>query len=72
MHTLLPELSKTPLNAAQHGFFQQFVASLSPEQLAWAGGYLTGFCRHAASDHEGIFSRQTAVSHDARRYDLEV
>jgi len=42
MHTLLPELSKTPLNDDQHRFFQQFIASLSPEQLAWIGGYLTG------------------------------
>ena len=42
MHTLLPELSKTPLTDDQHRFFQQFIASLSPEQLAWAGGYLTG------------------------------
>jgi len=23
-------------------FFQQFISSLSPEQLAWVGGYLTG------------------------------
>jgi sulfite reductase (NADPH) flavoprotein alpha-component len=42
MHTLLPELSKTPLTDDQHRFFQQFVSSLSPEQLAWIGGYLTG------------------------------
>ena len=42
MHTLLPEHSKTPLNDDQYRFFQQFIASLSPEQLAWAGGYLTG------------------------------
>jgi hypothetical protein len=39
MHTLLPELSKTPLNDDQQRFLQQFIASLSPEQLAWAGGH---------------------------------
>jgi sulfite reductase (NADPH) flavoprotein alpha-component len=54
MHTLLPELSKTPLNAAQHGFFQQFVASLSPEQLAWAGGYLTGLVPKGPALSTGI------------------
>ena len=42
MHISLPELSKTPLHDDQHRFFQQFISSLSPEQLAWAGGYLTG------------------------------
>ncbi|CAA9892286.1 sulfite reductase, alpha subunit, flavoprotein [Candidatus Methylobacter favarea] len=42
MQTLFPELGQTPLNEDQHQFFQQFIASLSPEQLAWAGGYLTG------------------------------
>ena len=42
MQTLLPDLAKTPLNDGQHAFFQGFVTSLSPEQLAWVGGYLTG------------------------------
>jgi len=49
MHTLLPELSKTPLNDDQHRFFQQFISSLSPEQLAWAGGYLTGLISGGSS-----------------------
>jgi len=42
MYTSLPEPGQTPLNENQHRFFQQFIASLSPEQLAWIGGYLTG------------------------------
>lgn len=41
MHTPLPEPGKTPLTDDQYRFFQQFIATLSPEQLAWAGGYLT-------------------------------
>ena len=49
MHTLLPELSKTPLNDDQHRFFQQFISSLSSEQLAWAGGYLTGLISGGSS-----------------------
>jgi sulfite reductase (NADPH) flavoprotein alpha-component len=49
MHTLLPELSKTPLNDDQHRFFQQFISSLSSEQLAWAGGYLTGLIQRGSS-----------------------
>lgn len=53
MHTLLPELSKTPLNDDQHRFFQQFVSSLSPEQLAWAGGYLTGLIPKGSSLSSG-------------------
>ena len=58
MHISLPELSKTPLHDDQHRFFQQFIASLSPEQLAWAGGYLTGLVSKgsgvtAASDAGG-------------------
>ncbi|MDD5581400.1 MAG: assimilatory sulfite reductase (NADPH) flavoprotein subunit [Methylobacter sp.] len=42
MQTLFPEPGQTPLNDDQHRFFQHFIASLSPEQLAWAGGYLAG------------------------------
>jgi sulfite reductase (NADPH) flavoprotein alpha-component len=38
----LPEPGQTPLNDDQYRFFQQFIASLSPEQIAWAGGYLSG------------------------------
>ena len=49
MHTLLPELSKTPLNDDQHRFFQQFISSLSSEQLAWTGGYLTGLIPKGSS-----------------------
>jgi len=58
MHTLLPELSKTPLNDDQYRFFQQFIASLSPEQLAWAGGYLTGL----VPKDSGLSSGVTAAS----------
>lgn len=58
MHTLLPELSKTPLNDDQRRFFQQFIASLSPEQLAWAGGYLTGL----VPKDSGLSSGVTAAS----------
>jgi sulfite reductase (NADPH) flavoprotein alpha-component len=60
MHTLLPELSKTPLNAAQHGFFQQFVASLSPEQLAWVGGYLTGLVSKDTALSAGLLAASDA------------
>lgn len=42
MQTSFPEPGQTPLSDDQHRFFQQFISSLSPEQLAWAGGYLTG------------------------------
>ena len=58
MHTLLPEHSKTPLNDDQYRFFQQFIASLSPEQLAWAGGYLTGL----VPKDSGLGSGVTAAS----------
>ena len=54
MHILLPELSKTPLNDDQHRFFQQFISSLSPEQLAWAGGYLTGLVPKGSTLSSGL------------------
>ena len=60
MHTLLPELNKTPLNDDQHGFFQQFVSSLSPEQLAWAGGYLTGLVPKGLSLSSGVTAASDA------------
>ncbi|NTU50160.1 MAG: sulfite reductase [NADPH] flavoprotein alpha-component, partial [Desulfobulbaceae bacterium] len=59
MHTL-PELSKTPLSDDQHRFFQQFISSLSPEQLAWAGGYLTGLVpKGAAGNLVGLTAADT-------------
>ena len=60
MHTLLPELSKTPLNDDQHRFFQQFISSLSPEQLAWAGGYLTGLVPRGSSLSTGVTAASDA------------
>jgi sulfite reductase (NADPH) flavoprotein alpha-component len=60
MHTLLPEPGKTPFNDDQYRFFQQFVATSSPEQLAWAGGYLTALVS------EGVIPDTTGtVSSDA-------
>ena len=42
MQILLPERSQTPLNDDQYHLLQQFFSTLSPEQAAWVGGYLTG------------------------------
>lgn len=42
MRIFLPERSHTPLSDDQHHHLQQFIATLSPEQTAWVGGYLTG------------------------------
>ncbi|TRW91350.1 assimilatory sulfite reductase (NADPH) flavoprotein subunit [Candidatus Methylobacter oryzae] len=36
------ERSRTPLSNDQYRLLQQFIAALSPEQIAWAGGYLSG------------------------------
>ncbi|MFZ2169962.1 MAG: assimilatory sulfite reductase (NADPH) flavoprotein subunit [Methylococcaceae bacterium] len=60
MHTLLPELKKTPLNDDQHRFFQQFISSLSPEQLAWTGGYLTGLVPKGSVLSSGITAASDA------------
>ena len=65
MHTLLPELSKTPLNDDQHRFFQQFISSLSLEQLAWAGGYLTGLVPKISTlNSDGTVTSDIRVSAD--------
>ena len=61
MHTLLPELGKTPLNDDQHRFFQQFISSLSPEQLAWAGGYLTGLVPKGSVLNSGMTATSDKV-----------
>lgn len=50
----LPEPGQTPLNDDQHRFFQQFIASLSPEQIAWAGGYLSGLVAKGQGSVETI------------------
>jgi len=42
MQILLPERTRTPLNDDQYHLLQQFLSTLSPEQAAWVGGYLTG------------------------------
>jgi len=42
MQIVLPERSQTPLTDAQYRFLQQLISALSPEQIAWVGGYLTG------------------------------
>lgn len=42
MHISLPERDKTPLSDEQQRLFQQFTATLTPEQSAWVAGYLTG------------------------------
>jgi sulfite reductase (NADPH) flavoprotein alpha-component len=42
MQILLPERSQTPLNDDQYYLLQQFFSTLSPEQAAWVGGYVTG------------------------------
>jgi sulfite reductase (NADPH) flavoprotein alpha-component len=42
MQILLPERSRTPLNDDQYHLLQQFFSTLSPEQAAWVGGFLTG------------------------------
>ena len=54
MQILLPEPSKTPLNDDQRRFFQQFISSFSPEQLAWAGGYLTGLIPKGSTLSSGL------------------
>ncbi len=54
MHTLLPELSKTPLTDDQHRLFQQFISFLSPEQIAWAGGYLTGLVPKSSAQSSAV------------------
>ena len=56
MYTSLPERGQIPLNDDQYHFFQQLISSLSPEQVAWVGGYLSGLMssRSAAASHEGI------------------
>ncbi|MFA5924735.1 MAG: assimilatory sulfite reductase (NADPH) flavoprotein subunit [Methylococcaceae bacterium] len=56
MYTSLPERGQIPLNDDQYRFFQQFISSLSPEQVAWVGGYLSGLMssRSAAASPEGI------------------
>lgn len=68
MHTLLPELSKTPLNDDQHRFFQQFISSLSSEQLAWTGGYLTGLVPKGSSPGSAV----TAVSDAGGTADITI
>ena len=60
MHTLLPELIKTPFNDDQHRFLQQFIASLSPEQLAWVGGYLTGLVPKGSAMSFGVSATSDA------------
>jgi len=64
MQTILPELSKTPLNDDQHRFFQQFISSVSPEQLAWAGGYLTGLVAQELVLSSGITTASDGASAD--------
>jgi len=64
MQTILPELSKTPLNDDQHRFFQQFISSVSPEQLAWAGGYLTGLVAQEPVLSSGITTASDGASAD--------
>jgi sulfite reductase (NADPH) flavoprotein alpha-component len=56
MYTSLPESGQIPLNDDQYRFFQQFISSLSPEQVAWVGGYLSGLTssRSASASPEGI------------------
>src|SRR5450759_740995 len=56
MYTSLPERGQIPLNDDQYRYFQQFISSLSPEQVAWVGGYLSGLTssRSAAASPEGI------------------
>ncbi len=68
MHTLLPELGKTPLHEDQHRSFQQFISSLSPEQLAWAGGYLTGL----VSKDSSLSSAVTAASDGGGSADITI
>jgi len=41
MNTPFPDKNQTPLNDDQHRLFHQLYSSLSPEQAAWVGGYLT-------------------------------
>ncbi len=36
------ERSRTPLSDDQYHLLQQFITALSPEQIAWVGGYLSG------------------------------
>ncbi|MGJ0483750.1 MAG: assimilatory sulfite reductase (NADPH) flavoprotein subunit [Methylomicrobium sp.] len=52
----LPERDQIPLNDDQFRFLQQLLSSLSPEQVAWVGGYLSGLTstRSAAAGSEGI------------------
>jgi sulfite reductase (NADPH) flavoprotein alpha-component len=52
----LPERDQIPLNDDQYRFLQQLLSSLSPEQVAWVGGYLSGLTstRSAAAGSEGI------------------
>ncbi|MGR9115333.1 MAG: assimilatory sulfite reductase (NADPH) flavoprotein subunit [Gammaproteobacteria bacterium] len=49
MHTTLPDRSQTPLSDDQHRMLLQLLESLTPEQIAWAGGYLTGLAAHSAA-----------------------
>lgn len=49
MHTMLPERSQTPLSDEQHRSFVKFIASLTPEQAAWVGGYLTGLASQSTA-----------------------
>lgn len=42
MHILLPEQGQIPLSDDQYRFLQQFISTLSQEQVAWVGGYLSG------------------------------
>lgn len=68
MRTLLSELSKTPLNDNQHRFLQQFISSLSLEQLAWTGGYLTGLLPKGSTMNSGL----TAVSDGSNNADITI
>lgn len=56
MSSSLPERSQTPLNDDQYRFFQQFVSSLSTEQVAWVSGYLAGLTSSttASASSEGV------------------
>jgi len=41
MNTPFPDKNLTPLSDEQHRLFHQIYSSLSPEQAAWVGGFLT-------------------------------
>jgi sulfite reductase (NADPH) flavoprotein alpha-component len=53
MQKSIPDRSQTPLNEDQFRLFQQFVGSITPEQLGWVGGYLTSLVAAGAMTGAG-------------------